>query len=155
MKERSKIQKKILLTILLMEAIILATILFIIIFDNYSKNNVAYILILSCLGIIIPFVFIPLFKPIFEVSEIRKESIRYVQQHLSKEHSVEVIPIRDDPRHENFVTKELAKRAKFYAQIMYDGTVMISIQFNNENSRIYYGGLYAENFTTHFKIINL
>ena len=151
MKKRSKIQKKILLTILLMEAIILATILF----NNYSKNNVAYILILSCLGIIIPFVFIPLFKPIFEVSEIRKESIRYVQQHLSKEHSVEVIPIRDDPRHENFVTKELAKRAKFYAQIMYDGTVMISIQFNNENSRIYYGGLYAENFTTHFKIINL
>ncbi len=62
---------------------------------------------------------------------------KYVQQNLSTEYCVEVIPIKDDPEHENFVTKELVKRAKFYAQIMEDGTVMISIKFNNENDRIF------------------
>ena len=43
---------------------------------------------------------------------------------------------------------------KFYAQIMSDGTVMISIKFNNESDRIYYGGLYVGDFTTYFKVIN-
>ena len=87
--------------------------------------------------------------------EMCKESEKYVQQNLSTEYCVEVIPIKDDPEHENFVTKELVKRAKFYAQIMEDGTVMISIKFNNENDRIFYGGLEAEYFMTNFKIVNM
>ena len=38
---------------------------------------------------------------------------------------------------------------------MSDGTVMISIKFNNESDRIYYGGLCAGDFTTYFKVPNL
>ena len=38
---------------------------------------------------------------------------------------------------------------------MEDGTVMISIKFNNENDRIFYGGLEAEYFMTNFKIVNM
>ena len=112
------------------------------------------IVILLCLGVIIPFLITPLFKIAFERSEIFEESEKYVQQNLSKEYRVEVIPIRDEPQHENFLTKELVKRAKFYAQIMSDGTVMISIKFNNESDSIYYGGLYAGDFTTYFKVLN-
>ncbi len=83
---------------------------------------------------------------VFKNTETFKESEKYVLQNLSKEYCVEVIPIKDEPQHENFLTKELVKRAKFYAQIMSDGTVMISIKFNNESNRIYYGGLYAKRF---------
>ncbi len=159
MKKRNKVSKNVFIAILFMELIIVADILFFIISDYYSSNfgksTIVCIVLLLCFGIIIAFLFRPLFKQIFEVSEIRKESKMYVQKNLSKYNCVEVIPIKDDPQHEGFVTKELVKRAKFYAQIMSDGTVMISIKFNNEDTRIYYGGLYAENFTTHFKVINL
>ena len=79
---------------------------------------------------------------------------KYVLQKLSKTDFTEVIPIKDEPMHENFLTKELTKRAKFYAIIMSDTTIMIALQFNHENDKIYYGGLYAENFMEHFKIID-
>ena len=38
--------------------------------------------------------------------------------------------------HENFLTKELTKRAKFYAIIMSDNTIMITLQFNHENDKV-------------------
>lgn len=159
MKERSKISKKIFNAILIIEAFVLAGMLFIIISDSYSnsfgRNTIVCIVILLCFGIIMPFVLKPLLKVAFEDLEMCKESERYVQQNLSKEHCVEVIPIRDHTQYENFVTEELVKRAKFYAQIMSDGTVMISIKFNNEEDRIYYGGLYPRDFTTNFKVLNL
>lgn len=158
MKERSKISKKIFNAILIIESFVLAGMLFIIISDIYSnsfdRNTIVCIVILLCFGIIMPFVLKPFLKVAFEDLEMCKESERYVQQNLSKEYFVEVIPIRDEPQHENFLTKELVKRAKFYAQIMSDGTVMISIKFNNEEYRIYYGEFYAGDFTTYFKVLN-
>lgn len=158
MKERSKISKKVINAILITEAFVVAAILFIVILDscsnNFGKNTIMCIVILLCFGTIIPFPLKTLLEITFERSEIIKESEKYVQQNLSKEYCVEVIPIRDEPRHENFLTKELVKRAKFYAQIMSDGTVMISIKFNNESDSIYYGGLYAGDFTTYFKVLN-
>lgn len=159
MKKRSKISKKIFNTILIIEAFVVAAMLFIIILDSCS-NKLGKMTIITCIsiflwfGVIIPFLIRPLLKATFENSETFEESERYVQQNLSKEYCVEVIPIRDEPEHENFLTKELVKRAKFYAQIMSYGTVMISIQFNNESDRIYYGGLYARDFTTNFKVLN-
>lgn len=158
MKERSKISKKIFNAILIIEAFVLAGMMFIIISDSYSnsfgRNTIVCIVILLCLGIIMPFVLKPFLKVAFEDLEMCKESERYVQQNLSKDHCVEVIPIRNHTQYENFVTEELVKRAKFYAQIMSDGTVMISIKFNNEEDRSYYVGLYARDFTTNFKVLN-
>ena len=139
MKKRSKVSQKVFSAVLFMESIVAAGILFIIILDNYSNNlgpmTIVSIVVLLLFGII-PFVLKPFLKISFEDLEICKESEKYVQQNLSKEHCVEVIPIKDDPQHEDFLTKELVKRAKFYAQIMSDGTVMISIKFNNESNRI-------------------
>lgn len=158
MNERSKISKKVINAILIIEAFVVAAILFIVILDscsnNFGKNTIMCIVILLCFGVIIPFVTMPLFKIAFKKSEIFEESEKYVQQNLLKEYCVEVIPIRDEPWHENFLTIELVKRAKFYAQIMNDGTVMISIKFNNESDRIYYGGLDKGDFTTYFKVLN-
>lgn len=139
MKKRSKVSQKVFSAVLFMESIVAAGILFIIILDNYSNNlgpmTIVSIVVLLLFGII-SFVLKPFLKISFEDLEICKESEKYVQQNLSKEHCVEVIPIKDDPQHEDFLTKELVKRAKFYAQIMSDGTVMISIKFNNESNRI-------------------
>ena len=157
MKKRSKVSQKVFSAVLFMESIVAAGILFIIILDNYSNNlgpmTIVSIVVLLLFGII-PFVLKPFLKISFEDLEICKESEKYVQQNLSKEHCVEVIPIKDDPQHEDFLTKELVKRAKFYAQIMSDSTVMISIKFNNESNRIYYGGLYSKDFTRYFKVLN-
>lgn len=157
MKKRSKVSQKVFSAVLFMESIVAAGILFIIILDNYSNNlgpmTIVSIVVLLLFGII-PFVLKPFLKISFEDLEICKESEKYVQQNLSKEHCVEVIPIKDDPQHEDFLTKELVKRAKFYAQIMSDSTVIISIKFNNESDRIYYGGLYSKDFTRYFKVLN-
>ncbi len=157
MKKRSKVSQKVFSAVLFIESIVAAGILFIIILDNYSNNlgpmTIVSIVVLLLFGII-PFVLKPFLKISFEDLEICKESEKYVQQNLSKEHCVEVIPIKDEPQHEDFLTKELVKRAKFYAQIMSDGTVMISIKFNNESNRIYYGGLYSKDFTRYFKVLN-
>ncbi len=160
MKKRSKISKKIFNAILIIEACVLAAILFLVILgyclNDFGKNTImCCIVIFLCFGVIIPFFTMPLFIMFFKNTETFKESEKYVLQNLSREYCVEVIPIKDEPQHEDFLTKELVKRAKFYAQIMSDGTVMISIKFNNESNRIYYGGLYAKDFTRHFKIINL
>lgn len=159
MRKRSRILKKVSNTILFMELLVVATILLCVLFDSCSKslgmNTVVISVFLLCFGIIIPFAFKPVLISAFENVEMCKESEKYVQQNLSTEYCVEVIPIKDDPEHENFVTKELVKRAKFYAQIMEDGTVMISIKFNNENDRIFYGGLEAEYFMANFKIVNM
>lgn len=157
MKKRSKVSQKVFSAVLFIESIVAAGILFIIILDNYSNNlgpmTIVSIVVLLLFGII-PFVLKPFLKISFEDLEICKESEKYVLQNLSREYCVEVIPIKDEPQHEDFLTKELVKRAKFYAQIMSDGTVMISIKFNNESNRIYYGGLYAKDFTRHFKVLN-
>ena len=156
MRKRSKVSKKVFKVILLMELFVVASLLLCILPDDYSNSwGLVNIVILLCLGIIIPFAFKPIFTEIFESAEMCKESKKYVQQNLSTEYCIEVIPIKDDPEHENFATKELVKRAKFYAQIMKDGTVMISIKFNNENDRIFYEGLEAEYFMTNFKIVNM
>ena len=159
MKKRSKISKKIFNSILIIEACVLAAIVFVVILEyclnDFGKNTImCCIVIFLYFGVIIPFSVMPLFIMFFKNIETFKESEKYVLQNLSKEHCVEVIPIKDEPQHENFLTKELVKRAKFYAQIMSDGTVMISIKFNNESNRIYYGGLYAKDFTRHFKVLN-
>ena len=157
MKKRSKVSQKVFSAVLFIESIVAAGILFIIILDNYSNNlgpmTIVSIVVLLLFGII-PFVLKPFLKISFEDLEICKESEKYVLQNLSREYCVEVIPIKDEPQHEDFLTKELVKRAKFYAQIMSDGTIMISIKFNNESNRIYYGGLYAKDFTRHFKVLN-
>lgn len=156
MRKRSKVSKKVFKVILLMELFVVATLLLCILPDNYSNSGgLVNVVILLCLGIIIPFAFKPVLTKTFESAEMCKESKKNVQQNLSTEYCVEVIPIKDDPEHENFATKELVKRAKFYAQIMEDGTVMISIKFNNENDRIFYEGLEAEYFMTNFKIVNM
>lgn len=159
MKKRSKISKKIFKAILIIEACVLAAILFLVILEyclnDFGKNTImCCIVIFLSFGIMIPFFTMPLFIMFFKNTETFKESEKYVLQNLSKEHCVEVIPIKDEPQHENFLTKELVKRAKFYAQIMSDGTVMISIKFNNESNRFYYGGLYAKDFTRYFKVLN-
>ena len=158
MKKRSKISKKIFKAILIIQACVLAAILFFVILEyclnDFGKNTIMCCIVIFLSFGIIPFVLKPFLKISFEDLEICKESEKYVQQNLSKEYCLEVIPIKDEPQHENFLTKELVKRAKFYAQIMSDGTVMISIKFNNESNRIYYGGLYAKDFTRHFKVLN-
>ena len=158
MKKRSKVSKKVFLSILLMELIVVVSIFCIIILDNYSNNfgthTIVSIVILLLFGII-PFALKSVLKSSFEDLEICKESERYVQKNLSKEHLIEVIPIKDEPQHEDFVTKELVRKAKFYAQLMNNGTVLIYIKFNDEDNLIYYSWLYAEDFTTHFKVINL
>lgn len=159
MKKRSKISKKIFKAILIIQACVLAAILFFVILEyclnDFGKNTImCCIVIFLSFGIMIPFFTMPLFIMFFKNTETFKESEKYVLQNLSKEYCLEVIPIKDEPQHENFLTKELVKRAKFYAQIMSDGTVMISIKFNNESNRIYYGGLYAKDFTRHFKVLN-
>lgn len=158
MKERSKILKKVINAILIIEAFVVAAILFIVILDscsnNFGKNTIMCIVILLCFGTIIPFPLKTLLEITFERSEIIKESEKYVQQNLSKEYCVEVIPIKDEPQYENFLTKELVKRAKFYAQIMNDDTIMISIKFNGEKDKVYYSELYSGDFTTYFKVIH-
>lgn len=141
MKKRSKISKKIFNAILIIEACVLAAILFLVILgyclNDFCKNTImCCIVIFLCFGVIIPFFTMPLFIMFFKNTETFKESEKYVLQNLSREYCVEVIPIKDEPQHEDFLTKELVKRAKFYAQIMSDGTVMISIKFNNESNRI-------------------
>lgn len=141
MKKRSKISKKIFNAILIIEACVLAAILFLVILwyclNDFGKNTImCCIVIFLCFGVIIPFFTMPLFIMFFKNTETFKESEKYVLQNLSREYCVEVIPIKDEPQHEDFLTKELVKRAKFYAQIMSDGTVMISIKFNNESNRI-------------------
>ena len=141
MKKRSKISKKIFNAILIIEACVLAAILFLVILgyclNDFGKNTImCCIVIFLCFGVIIPFFTMPLFIMFFKNTETFKESEKYVLQNLSREYCVEVIPIKDEPQHEDFLTKELVKRAKFYAQIMSDGTVMIYIKFNNESNRI-------------------
>jgi len=151
MKKRSKISKKIFNAILIIEACVLAAILFLVILgyclNDFGKNTImCCIVIFLCFGVIIPFFTMPLFIMFFKNTETFKESEKYVLQNLSREYCVEVIPIKDEPQHEDFLTKELVKRAKFYAQIMSDGTVMISIKFNNESNRIKWKKKESKNF---------
>ena len=65
MKERRKISKKIFNAILIIEAFVVAAVLFIVILDscsnNFGKNTIICIVILLCSGVIIPLVTMPLF----------------------------------------------------------------------------------------------
>ena len=159
MKNRSKISIKLLSTILIIELFILGSTLFIVLLpDNtnsqrLSTSTIIGILVLLFLCIITPFLIKPILKIAFEDLENSKYSRQYVFNNLLRTHDIQVIPIKDDPEHEKFLTVELQKRATFYARIMDDNTVMISIKFNNEQNKIFYGGLKPENFTTFFKKI--
>lgn len=154
MKESSKASKKTFKVIMFLELLIVVCIVCRIVYDkcsnNFCGNTITCIITLLVLGVIMPIIIRPMMKRIFESAEDSKKSREYVQQYLSKSHYTEVIPIKDEPDHEKFLTEELPKRAKFYALIMDDGTVCIFLKFNSENERVYYGGLLAEDFTTYF-----
>lgn len=155
MKDKIKLSKKDLAFILVFELILIAALTSIILLSIYSDNFGIHIII----AILFALFFIGFIVPNLLISRLREYNIllenkKFVLQKLSKTDFTEVIPIKDEPMHENFLTKELTKRAKFYAIIMSDNTIMITLQFNHENDKIYYGGLYAENFMEHFKIID-
>lgn len=155
MKDKIKLSKKDLAFILVFELILIAALTSIILLSIYSDNFGIHIIIATLFALF----FIGFIVPNLLISRLREYNIllenkKYVLQKLSKTDFTEVIPIKDEPMHENFLTKELTKRAKFYAIIMSDNTIMITLQFNHENDKIYYGGLYAENFMEHFKIID-
>lgn len=155
MKDKIKLSKKDFAFILVFELILIAALTSIILLSIYSDNFGIHIIIATLFALF----FIGFIVPNLLISRLRKYNIllenkKYVLQKLSKTDFTEVIPIKDEPMHENFLTKELTKRAKFYAIIMSDNTIMIALQFNHENDKIYYGGLYAENFMEHFKIID-
>ena len=154
MKDKIKLSKKDLAFILVFELILIAALTSIILLSIYSDNFGIHIIIATLFALF----FIGFIVPNLLISCLREYNIllenkKFVLQKLSKTDFTEVIPIKDEPMHENFLTKELTKRAKFYAIIMSDNTIMITLQFNHENDKIYYGGLYAENFMEHFKII--
>jgi len=154
MKDKIKLSKKDLAFILVFELILIAALTSIILLSIYSDNFGIHIIIATLFALF----FIGFIVPNLLISRLREYNIllenkKFVLQKLSKTDFTEVIPIKDEPMHENFLTKELTKRAKFYAIIMSDNTIMITLQFNHENDKIYYGGLYAENFMEHFKII--
>lgn len=155
MKDKIKLSKKDFAFILVFELILIAALTSIILLSIYSDNFGIHIIIATLFALF----FIGFIVPNLLISRLREYNIllenkNYVLQKLSKTDFTEVIPIKDEPMHENFLTKELTKRAKFYAIIMSDNTIMITLQFNHENDKIYYGGLYAENFMEHFKIID-
>lgn len=155
MKDKIKLSKKDFAFILVFELILIAALTSIILLSIYSDNFGIHIIIATLFALF----FIGFIVPNLLISRLREYNIllenkKYVLQKLSKTDFTEVIPIKDEPMHENFLTKELTKRAKFYAIIMSDNTIMIALQFNHENDKIYYGGLYAENFMEHFKIID-
>lgn len=155
MKDKIKLSKKDFAFILVFELILIAALTSIILLSIYSDNFGIHIIIATLFALF----FIGFIVPNLLISRLREYNIllenkKYVLQKLSKTDFTEVIPIKDEPMHENFLTKELTKRAKFYAIIMSDNTIMITLQFNHENDKIYYGGLYAENFMEHFKIID-
>ena len=158
MKKWSKVSKKTFNAILIMELFVVAAIMFTIIYDSYAncfgQKTIICIGILLCIGVIIPIVISPLLKISFQQVEDFYTSKEYVRQHLSKEYYVEVIPIKDELQHEHFLTKELSKRAKFYAQIMSDGTILILLKFNGENEYVYYGGISSEVFKEYFKVLD-
>lgn len=155
MKDKIKLSKKDFAFILVFELILITALISIILLSIYSDNFGIHIIIATLFALF----FIGFIVPNLLISRLREYNIllenkKYVLQKLSKTDFTEVIPIKDEPMHENFLTKELTKRAKFYAIIMSDNTIMITLQFNHENDKIYYGGLYAENFMEHFKIID-
>ena len=155
MKDKIKLSKKDFAFILVFELILITALISIILLSIYSNNFGIHIIIATLFALF----FIGFIVPNLLISRLREYNIllenkKFVLQKLSKTDFTEVIPIKDEPMHENFLTKELTKRAKFYAIIMSDNTIMITLQFNHENDKIYYGGLYAENFMEHFKIID-
>ncbi len=155
MKDKIKLSKKDFAFILVFELILITALISIILLSIYSDNFGIHIIIATLFALF----FIGFIVPNLLISRLREYNIllenkKFVLQKLSKTDFTEVIPIKDEPMHENFLTKELTKRAKFYAIIMSDNTIMITLQFNHENDKIYYGGLYAENFMEHFKIID-
>ena len=160
MKDKIKLSKKDFAFILVFELILIAALTSIILLSIYSDNFGIHIIIATLFALFfIGFIVPNLLNSTSETSSSLNQSNllenkKYVLQKLSKTDFTEVIPIKDEPMHENFLTKELTKRAKFYAIIMSDNTIMITLQFNHENDKIYYGGLYAENFIEHFKIID-
>lgn len=157
MKKWSKVSKKTFNTVLIIELFVVA-IMFIIFYESYSndfgENTIIRDIILLVMGIILPILISPFLKMYFQQKEDFDISKKYVRQHLSEEYRVEVIPIKDERQHEYFLTKELCKRAKFYAQIMSDGTILISLKFNGENEYVYYGGISSEVFKTYFKVLD-
>ena len=158
MKKWSKATKKTFNVTLILELFVVAAIMFIMLYDihsnDFGKNTIIRDITLLVLGVILPIVISPLLKISFQQIEDFDESKEYVRQHLSEEYRVEVIPIKDEPEHENFLTKELCKRAKFYAQIMSDGTILISLKFNGENEYVHYGDISSEVFKIYFKVLD-
>lgn len=159
MEKRSKVSKNTIIAILFLELPIVAGILFSVInairSNCFEANTIACIITLILLVVFIPIIIKPSLKISFQTIEDLNQNIEYVNQHLSEENWVEVIPIKDEPEHDNFLTKELCKRAKFYAIIMNDGTVCISLQFNGEENMVYYGGMQASDFANYFKVLDL
>ena len=90
-------------------------------------------------------------KMAYRIQLSYKENIKKGMEFFKDNSHVEVIPIKDEPNHERFVTEHLSKKAKFYATNMEDGTAMISIKFNGDNEEVYYGGLKLDNLPVYFE----
>ena len=136
MKDKIKLSKKDFAFILVFELILIAALTSIILLSIYSDNFGIHIIIATLFALF----FIGFIVPNLLISRLREYNIllenkKFVLQKLSKTDFTEVIPIKDEPMHENFLTKELTKRAKFYAIIMSDNTIMITLQFNHENDK--------------------
>ncbi len=159
MKKWSKVSKKTFNAILIIELFFVAGILIFTINDIYSNDfglkTSIFIVIFLCIGVILPIVISPLLKRSFQEIEDFDNSTEYVRQHLSEKYRIEVMPIKDEPQHEEyFLTKELCMRAKFYAQIMNDGTILISLKFNGENEYVPYKSISSKIFETYFKVLD-
>ncbi len=158
MNTRSKISKKVFNVILGLEMIVVIAILFLVIADVNSKSfgtsTIIGVVTLIIYGmIVVPFIGMPLLIKAFQSMEISEKSERCVKCCLSEQNYVEVVPIKDRTEHKNFLTRELVKRAKFYAHISSDGIVEIFIKFNGEKNMIYYDKLHAGDFTSYFRIV--
>ena len=155
-KKKTTVEKKTFIALLIIQSFIFLGICYIAITDIingcFNSYTIFCEILLLIVGVFMHFFAKPLIKRVFQEQESAIESKKYVMENLSESYCVEVIPIKDEEQHEKFLTVELPKRAKFYAQIMTDETIMISIKFNNEDKQIYYGGMYSTNFTKYFKV---
>lgn len=146
------VKRKTFVALLIMELFIIMGILLILIHNSVGNETVLRVSILLVMGNILCIFAKTLIEIAYKSQYSAIESKEYVSKNLYNDYCVEVIPIKDEKMHEKFLTEELTKRAKFYAQIMNDETVMISVMFNNENERVFYGGLNASDFKEYFKI---
>lgn len=157
-EQLNKITKKIIICIIIVEVLMFIAICICVFYDLYTGvfgyGTLICMGILVLFGIVIPWIISPLLEKTFKQHDIYDKSIEYVKRYISDNYCTEVIPIKDEFPHGQFITKELTKRARFFAQTTADDFVVITILFNNENECVFFSNLNIIYFTTYFKVKN-